>query len=86
MTEEETTEKKHGIEQPLRVKCPKHLKMAKAVKTFGALGPWKNQEERNHYRRSMAIAIYSAEHRTKFVLKATKATKEGSDDPASTEV
>lgn len=61
----------NNLQKP-RVRCPKHTKMPKSVKTFGALGPWKNQEERNHYRRSMAIAIYEAEHRAKTFAKISK--------------
>lgn len=66
----ESAEHQVKNEQAPRVRCPKHTKMPKSVKTFGALGPWKTKEERNHYQRSMAIAIYEFEHRAKKVYGA----------------
>ena len=74
----------NNLQQP-RARCPKHMKMPKSVKTFGALGPWKTKEERNHYQRSMAIAIYEAEHRVKTFAKVARsaAKEEPADDAAA---
>jgi hypothetical protein len=71
MSEETNTENKTKIEQAYRIKCPKHMKMPKSVKTFAALGPFKTKEEHNHYMRSTGLAIHEAEHRKRKVY-ATK--------------
>lgn len=64
----------NNLQKP-RVRCPKHTNMPKSVKTFGALGPWRTKEERNHYRRSMAIAIYESQNRSKVFIKDARAAK-----------
>lgn len=75
----DAVEKKQKVEQSPRVRCPKHMKMPKSVKTFGALGPWKTKEERNHIMRSMAIAIYEAEHRVKKIPAMSKTSSATGD-------
>ena len=66
--------KEKKAEQPRRVKCPKGMKLPRSVKTRAALASWKTKEDKNHYMRSMGIAIHEAALKIKSAAR-TEANK-----------
>ena len=57
--------KEKKAEQPRRVKCPKGMKLPRAVKIRVALMKGRTKEEKNKMMRSMGIAIHEAANKIK---------------------
>lgn len=57
--------KEKKAEQPRRVKCPKGMKLPRAVKIQVALMKGRTKEFKNHMMRSMGIAIHEAAAKVK---------------------
>ena len=60
------------------VRCPKNMKLPTAVKRMAALMKG-TKEERNHFMRSMGVAMHEAQYRTRTVAPIRE--RKVADDP-----